>query len=180
MPATLPTLMNDQKKTDEELSQRIEALARPIAASMGLELVEVFYRGGFSRGVLRLTIDKPAGESAGAPGAVSHDDCQAVSRVVGTQLEVEELIAQPYTLEVSSPGMDRRLRQPEEYGRYQGRLARVKTAGQVLVGRLEGLADGDVVIRLENGEARRVPMPEVLEARLVVEFGGNTTAGRGR
>ena len=169
-------MMNEQMNANRDLAERIGALARPVVASMGLELVEVVYRGGLPSGFLRLVIDKP--------GGVSLDDCEAVSRVVGTQLDVEGLVAQSYTLEVTSPGLDRQLRQPDEYDKYRGRLARIKMAGQVLVGRLEGLVDGDVMIRLDHGEVQRVPMRDVREARLVVEFGrdpaAHTAAGRRR
>jgi ribosome maturation factor RimP len=151
--------MHDRKQAELDVAGRIEALARPVVASLGCELVEASYHSG----LLRVRIDKP--------GGISHDDCEAVSRVIGAQLDVEESIAQPYTLEVSSPGLDRRLRRPEEYDKYRGRLAKIKTSDQVLVGRLEGLAEDQVILLLDNGEARRVPVQEVREARLMVEFG---------
>ncbi len=166
-------MMNDQQQAELDVAGRIEALARPVVTSMGLELVEAVYRGGFPGGLLRVTIDKP--------GGVSLEDCEAVSRVVGTQIDVEGLLADAYTLEVSSPGLDRRLKRPEDYGKYQGRLAKVKTAGRLLVGRLEGLTDGHVVIRSDDGEVQQVPVQEVLETRLVVEFGAaRPGAGRER
>jgi len=160
MPTRFVCTEGHMLKTDHSaVAERIEQLAGPVVASMGLELVEVDYRGGF----LRLIIDKA--------GGVGHEDCEAVSRVVGTQLDVEELIDQSYTLEVSSPGLDRRLKRPEEYEKYRGRLARIKAGGQVLIGRLEGVEGGAVLVQLERGEARRVPLPEIQETRLVVDFG---------
>ena len=110
-----------------------------------------------------MTIDKD--------GGVGHQDCAEVTRVIGTQLDVEDVVPSAYTLEVSSPGLDRRLRRPEEYQKYEGRLAKVKTAKQVWVGRLGGVALEDVVMRLETGEERRIPLRDVVETRLMVEMG---------
>jgi ribosome maturation factor RimP len=155
--------MNEQRSRDRELAGRIETLARPVLSAMGLELVDVVYHGGPSRGMLRLTIDKSEG--------VGHEDCVAVTRVIGTQLDVENVMPSAYTLEVSSPGLDRRLRRPEEYQKYEGRLAKVKTSRQVWVGRLGGVAQEEIVVRLETGEERRIPLSDVVETRLMVEMG---------
>jgi ribosome maturation factor RimP len=155
--------MSEQRSRDRELAERIDALARPVIAAMGLELVEVIYHGGASRGILRVTIDKA--------GGVGHEDCVAVTRVVGTHLDVEGVMPSPYALEVSSPGLDRRLRRPEEYHKYEGRLAKVKTAREVWVGRLGGVAQDDVVVKLETGQERRIPLRDVVETRLMVEMG---------
>jgi len=155
--------MNEQRSRDRVLAERIDALARPVIAAMGLELVEVVYHGGSFRGILRMTIDKA--------GGVGHEDCVVVTRVVGTHLDVEGVMPSPYALEVSSPGLDRRLRRPEEYQKYEGRLAKVKTAGQVWVGRLGGVAQDDVVVKLETGQEQRIPLRDVVETRLMVEMG---------
>ena len=115
------------------------------------------------RGLLRMTIDKP--------GGIGHEDCAEVTRVIGTQLDVEDVVPAAYTLEVSSPGLERRLRRPEDYVKYEGRLAKVKTATQVCVGRLGGMAQGQIVMRLESGEERRIPLKDVVETRLMVDMG---------
>ena len=163
--------VNEQRNRDRELAERIELVARPVIAAMGLELVEVVYHGGYGRGILRLTIDKS--------GGVGHEDCAAVTRVVGTQLDVEDVVPSAYTLEVSSPGLDRRLRRPEEYRKYEGRLAKIKTARQVLVGRLGGVAQDDLVVKLETGQEQRIPLRDVVEARLMVEMGVANARARG-
>ncbi|MBI3621299.1 MAG: ribosome maturation factor RimP [Nitrospirae bacterium] len=155
--------MNEQRSRDRELAERIDALARPVIAAMGLELVEVVYHDGSFRGILRVTIDKA--------GGVGHEDCVAVTRVVGTHLDVEGIMPSPYALEVSSPGLDRRLRRPDEYQKYEGRLAKVKTAREVWVGRLGGVAQDDVVVKLETGQEQRIPLRDVVETRLMVEMG---------
>jgi ribosome maturation factor RimP len=151
---------------NRELAERIERSARPVVASMGFELVEVVYQGGPAHGIVRLIVDKP--------GGIGHDECESVSRIVGTQLDIEELVPSSYTLEVSSPGLDRRLKKPEEYDKYRGRTAKIKAGGDVYIGRLEGLDGGCVAVRLNNGEARRIPLHEVRETQLVVEVGGTT------
>ena len=92
----------------------IQAIAERVAASYGLELVDVEMRGGGKHRMLRVVIDrvKPAGEVSAAPAVlgVTHEDCANVSREMGTILDVEEAVgAGPYTLEVSSPGLDRPL-----------------------------------------------------------------------
>jgi ribosome maturation factor RimP len=156
-------MVDGQRSREREVAERVEALARPVIAAMGLELVEVVYHGGPSRGILRVTIDKA--------GGVTLEDCAELTRVLGTQLDVEDVVPSAYTLEVTSPGLDRRLRRAEEYRKYEGRLAKVKTAGQVCVGRLGGLAQDEIVVRLDTGEERRIPLRDVVETRLMVEMG---------
>jgi len=156
------------RNRDREVAERVEALARPVIGAMGLDLVEVVYHSG-PRGILRVTIDKA--------GGVGHEDCAEVTRVIGTQLDVEDVVPSAYTLEVSSPGLDRRLRRPEEYRKYEGRLAKVKAAGQVWVGRLGGMAQEDIVVRLDTGEERRIPLRDVVETRLMVEMGRSQRVG---
>jgi len=155
--------VNGQRGREREVAERVEILARPVLDSMGLELVEVLYHGGPSRGLLRMTIDKP--------GGIGHEDCAEVTRVIGTQLDVEDVVPAAYTLEVSSPGLERRLRRPEDYVKYEGRLAKVKTATQVCVGRLGGMEQGQIVMKLASGEERRIPLKDVVETRLMVEMG---------
>jgi len=163
--------VDGQRGRDREVADRVETLARPVLAAMGLELVDVVYHGGPSRGLLRVTIDKP--------GGIGHEDCAEVTRVIGTQLDVEDVVPAAYTLEVSSPGLDRRLRRPEEYLKYEGRLVKVKTTAQVCMGRLVGVTDGEIVVRLESGEERRIPLKDVVESRLMVEMGSSQHSHRG-
>ena len=93
-------------------------IARRVAESEGLEIVEVELLGGGKKRMLRISIDKPAG--------VSHADCESISQQVGTILDVEDVIpGDSYTLEVSSPGVERKLRGPRDFERFLGRKARV-------------------------------------------------------
>jgi ribosome maturation factor RimP len=110
---------------------------------------------------------------------ISHSDCQLVSQQLSVILDVEDLIPGPagYTLEVSSPGMDRALRKPADFERFRGRLAKISTSEPVgeakfFEGRLAGFADGKVRVELKGKEARtvEVPLEAIRKANLVVEF----------
>ena len=110
---------------------------------------------------------------------ISHSDCQRVSQQLSVILDVEDLIPGPagYTLEVSSPGMDRALKKPADFERFRGRLAKISTSEPVgeakfFEGRLAGFADGKVRMELKGKEARtvEVPLEAIRKANLVVEF----------
>jgi ribosome maturation factor RimP len=168
----------------------IREAAERVARSLGLEIVDVEWKVGKQR-FLRVYIDKPqranhvaaADESltsagAGAPGTtegVGHRDCEAVSHQLSVILDVEDLVPGPsYVLEVSSPGLDRKLAKPAEFERFAGRRARISTfapvEGQTFFdGRLAGFADGQVAI--EIGDRRiAVPIEAIRKAQLVVEI----------
>src|ERR1019366_9834392 len=119
--------------------ERIREAAERVAHTEGLEIWDVEWKIGKDR-ILRVYIDKPAG--------VSHADCQAVSEQLSVILDVEELVPGPrYTLEISSPGMDRKIFLPEHFQRFTGRLA--KTTGK-----------GIIDLQFEN----------IRKANLIVEF----------
>lgn len=96
---------------------RIEEIAQKVASSDGLEVVEVELKGSGRNQMLRIYIDKPQG--------VTHADCEAVSHGVGSLLETEELFPGNYTLEVSSPGVERKLRSWKDFERFQGHRMKV-------------------------------------------------------
>lgn len=102
----------------EQVIETAEHIARPIVAEMGLELVEVQFRqeAGW---VLRLFIDRES-------GGIGVDDCASVSRQVAARLEAEDIIPHAYTLEVSSPGLERPLKRLEDFPRFVGRKVRIK------------------------------------------------------
>src|SRR5919108_817227 len=116
--------------------ERVREIAERVAASSGLEVVEVELRGGGKARMLRIVIDKPAG--------VTHEDCANLSREVGTILDVEDAVpGGSYLLEVSSPGLDRKLFRPADYERFIGSRVRLTTREPVngshhFEGRLEG------------------------------------------
>ena len=100
--------------------EHVRGIVERVAASRGLELVEVDFRGGGKARMLRVFIDKP--------GGVTHEDCANVSREVGTILDVENAVpGGSYLLEVSSPGLDRQLVRPADYERFAGSLVKVTT-----------------------------------------------------
>jgi len=104
-------------------AQEISALLAPTVASMGLELLGAEYLPSPGGAVLRLYIDVPQAEAA--ERNVGIEDCEAVSREVSGQLDVEDPISGNYTLEVSSPGIDRPLFAPEQFARFVGESAKV-------------------------------------------------------
>lgn len=123
--------------------------------------------------------DARDGRSGSPYARISHSDCERVSQQLSVILDVEDLIpgAAGYTLEVSSPGMDRALTQPEHFTRFTGRLAKITTSEPVgqskfFEGRLAGYADGKVHLTLKGKEERVVELPlhMIRKANLVVEF----------
>ena len=152
-------------KAEMEL-ERIREAAERVACSLGLDVVDVEWKVGKQR-FLRVYIDKPEG--------ISHKDCEAVSHQLGVMLDVEDLVPGPhYILEVSSPGLDRKLTKPAEFERFAGRLARISTIEPVenqkfFEGRLAGVAGGKVQIEVQ-GRVIAVPMEGIRKANLVVEF----------
>src|SRR5205807_3801846 len=125
---------------------QVRAVVERVAASSGLEVVDVEFRGGGKARMLRVFIDKP--------GGVTHDDCANVSREVGTILDVEDAVpGGSYLLEVSSPGMDRKLVRPADYERFVGSRVRLTTREPVngnrhFEGRLESFRDGRITLQL--------------------------------
>jgi ribosome maturation factor RimP len=154
-----------------EVIGRVRALAQPILAEAGLELVEVEFRREAGGWVLRLYMDR----SGGRPGGVSLDDCQRVSEELGDHLDVEEVIDHPYSLEVSSAGLDRPLTQEADFRRFAGKAARISLheplEGQRnFRGRLAGMAEGAVLLDLPDGRQARIPRTLIAKARLEIEL----------
>src|SRR5579863_3933824 len=102
----------------DTIASKIEEIARRVAEPEGLEVVEVEVKGGGNHRFVRISIDKPAG--------VTYGDCETVSQQVGTILDVEDVVpGGHYTLEVSSPGVERKLLKPQDYQRFQGKKVRI-------------------------------------------------------
>jgi len=153
-------------------AQLVENLLHPILDSMGLELVELEFKKVGRGYLLQIFIDKPEG--------VNLDDCAEVSRELSVQLDVEDCIASRYTLEVSSPGLDRPLKKEQDFVRYTGRLAVVKTSEllkdekgsprKTFLGTIEGVEESVVIIRLKEGPQARIPWDKIAKAHLEFEF----------
>jgi ribosome maturation factor RimP len=152
----------------EDLASKIEEVAQRVAQSEGMELVEVEVKGGGNNRLVRIAIDKPAG--------VTHGDCEIMSQQVGTILDVEGIVpGGHYTLEVSSPGVERKLLKPLDYERFQGKKARITLRDAVegrrnWEGTLAGIAEGTVTVETEPGKTRQFPLDQIQKANLKFEW----------
>ncbi len=154
--------------------EHIRAIAERVAASRGLTVWEIQSRRESSGHVVRVFIDRP-GPAATPEDSVSIEDCEQVNREISVILDVEDPLPFAYTLEVSSPGLDRPLRGEDDYRRFAGRLAKVVVSEAVdnqkaFEGRLRGLDTGDVLLEAPNGRMHRLPMRLITRGRLEVEF----------
>lgn len=150
------------------MASKIEEIAQRVAESEGLEVVEVEVKGGGVQRLVRIAIDKPAG--------VTHADCELVSHQVGTILDVEDVVpGGRYTLEVSSPGVERKLLKPQDYQRFQGKKAKISLRDPVegrrhWEGTLAGFAEGSVTLEMEPGQTRTFPLEHIQKANLKFEW----------
>jgi len=148
------------------VADRVNAIAEQAAIDHGLELVHAEVAGPEGRPVVRVFIDKP--------GGVTHDDCSNVSTQIGTVLDVEDFIHSAYTLEVSSPGLERGLYQPADYEKFAGHLAKLKTRSPIknqrnFRGRIVGVADSEVVFEDNVSGRVRIPFADIAKANLEVD-----------
>jgi len=158
----------------ETVVEKVRAIAERVAAGYGLEIFDVQFRREAPGMVLRVRIDRP-GPASTEDDSVSVHDCANVSRELSALFDVEEVVPTAYTLEVSSPGLDRPLRGPDDYRRFSGRLAKVVMRGQVdgqgfFRGRIAGVEGQDVLIDADDGRTHRVPLDAITRANLEVEF----------
>ncbi len=152
----------------ESVAERARQLLEPILARDGYELVEVEWLREGGGWTLRLFIDRE--------GGVGIDDCQAVSRTVEPVLDVEDFIEPAYSLEVSSPGVDRPLRRPRDFERFAGQRVKMKAFGPLesaaglparkqWSGTLRGIRDGRVEVEVD-GKLHRIPVDRIAKANL--------------
>ena len=161
----------------ETVVEKVRAIAERVATGYGLEVFDVQFRREAPGMVLRVRIDRP-GPASREEDSVSVHDCSNVSRDLSAIFDVEEIVPTAYTLEVSSPGLDRPLRGLDDYKRFTGRLAKMvmreKVDGQgYFKGQLSGIEDGPekvVVIEGEDGRTHRVPLNVITRANLEVDF----------
>jgi ribosome maturation factor RimP len=159
--------------------EQLRAIAERVARSRGLEVWDIQSRRETNGHVVRVFIDRP-GPAATPEDSVSIEDCEQVNRELSTILDVEDPLPFAYTLEVSSPGLDRPLRGAADYARFAGRLAKIVVAEAIdnqkaFEGRLRGVAAdpalGDaVVLEAANGKLHRLPLRLITRGRLEVEF----------
>jgi ribosome maturation factor RimP len=158
----------------ESIVEQVRAMAARVAGGYGLDIFDVQYRREGSGMVLRVQIDRP-GSGATVEESVSVEDCAQVSRDLSALLDVEDVVPAAYTLEVSSPGLDRPLRQADDYRRFAGRRAKLVMREAVdgqsfFKGRLGGIDQGHVLIDADDGRRHRVPVGIITRANLEVEF----------
>ena len=154
--------------------EKIRGAAERVARSEGLEIFDVEWKIGKQR-LLRIYIDRLPGPANPEGLGISHQDCQRMSEQLSAILDVEDLVPGPsYILEVSSPGLDRKLIKPADYERFAGRLAKIWVNEPVqnqnyFEGRLAGYSDGVVKFTVRD-RTIEVPYAGIRKANLVVEL----------
>jgi ribosome maturation factor RimP len=183
----------------EAITEKVREIAERVGASQGIEIVDVELVGGGRNRVLRMVIDRlvdTAATAAGiqvdmaataagaagevhtvpAPSGVTHADCEFISHEVGTILDVEDVIpGEAYTLEVSSPGVERKLTKPREFERFLGQKVKIVLRRPVenqrhWVGALKGFSDGVITIEPAPGKSVLIPLDQVEKANLKFEW----------
>jgi ribosome maturation factor RimP len=150
----------------ENIVKAVWELAEPVVLSRGLELVDVEFRRERQGWVLRIYIDRPGGVTLG--------DCVRVSEILSDLLDARDFIHHPYNLEVSSPGLDRPLRKPEDFERFAGDKVKI-TIKEPLEGRrnftglLRGLRENKVLLEIE-GRVWELPLEDIKKAHIKYEF----------
>jgi ribosome maturation factor RimP len=155
--------------------ERVREIADRVAVSSGLEIVHLEFLGGGKARMLRVFLDRPAAGTDLLAG-VTHEDCAKFSREFGTILDVEDVMPGAYTLEVSSPGLDRKLVKAADFARFTGSRVKLTTRQPVnnnrhFEGRLEKLEDGRVTLDLSVASHKsRKKMGETAGQRIEIEF----------
>jgi ribosome maturation factor RimP len=148
-------------------------MAARVAATYGLEIFDVELKRERGGQVLRVVLDRP-GPNATPEESVSIEDCAKVAEELGTMLDVDDVVTGEYTFEVSSPGLDRPLRNAEDYRRFAGRWAKIVTSQPVerqtaFNGRLKGIDGDDVLFESEGRKPMRLPLKLISRGRLDLE-----------
>jgi len=151
----------------QELESKIKAIAEPIIKDMGLNLDNLELKMMGRKALLRIVIDKDEG--------VTLDDCEKVSREVEAQLDVEDLIPCSYTLEVSSPGLDRPLKEAKDFKRFSGSMVRIITSNPIenqtfFIGKIIEARDDELLLLLPRDRKITIQYKDISRARLEVTF----------
>jgi len=157
------------------ITDQVLAVAERVGASEGIEIVNVEFVGGGANRVLRITIDRVPG-TPGKPEGVTHADCEFITQNVGTILDIEDVIpGGHYTLEVTSPGLERKLTKPREFERFVGHKVKVVLREPVenqrhWVGALKSFNEGIVTLEPAPGKSVQFPLEQVERANLKFEW----------
>ncbi len=152
----------------ETIAAKVAAVAERVGLAEGIEIVETQLLGGGNSRLLRIYIDKP--------GGVTHSDCEFISHQVGTILDIEDVIpGGSYTLEVSSPGVERPLKAAGDFERFTGQKAKIVLREPVenqklWMGVLAGCHDGRITLDAGNGKAVSFPLEQVQKANLKFDW----------
>jgi ribosome maturation factor RimP len=172
-----------QTKAQAAAQAAVEHIAEVVAARAGLEIVEVELKGAGRNQLLRITIDKPGDDKPGddkpggdKPGGVTHTDCETVSREVGEALDAEDPIVGPYQLEVTSPGVERKLKKWQDWERFRGEKAKIVLKEPI--GELKHFngviartgEDRSITVELTGGAEVTFPFDKVDRANLRFEW----------
>ncbi len=158
-------------------ADRVREIAERVAASSGLEVVEVEFRGGGKSRMLRIVIDKRGSGTTDQPTGVTHEDCANMSREVGTILDVEEVVpGGSYLLEVSSPGLDRKLIRAADYARFTGSRVKLTTHEPIngnrhFEGRLERFHEGRLTLELSSTGRKKMRPAADAARKIEIELG---------
>ncbi len=153
------------------VEEKARGLAEPLVVAEGLELVDVEFLREQAGWILRVFIDKPG-------GGVGLEECSLVSRSLDAALDVEDFIPHEYSLEVSSPGLNRPLKKPEHFARAVGKKVKVKTFGPIgeppgrknFSGTLTDAKPEQITVEVEGAGAFTIPLREIAKANLEFEF----------
>jgi ribosome maturation factor RimP len=172
------------ERNREAITTKVTEIAERVGASQGIEIVDVQMLGGGGARLLRIFIDRIPGtvspeqpaETAAAPTGVTLADCEFISHNVGTILDIEDVIpGAKYTLEVSSPGVERKLSRPRDFERVVGQKVKVSLREPVenqrtWVGALASFADGTITLEPAPGRRVSFPLSQVEKANLKFEW----------
>ena len=162
---------------EKSTAERVQEIAEQVTIDHGLELVHAEVAGPENKPIVRVFIDKPNG--------VTHEDCSEVSIHLGTILDVEDFIHAPYTLEVSSPGLERGLYKQSDYERFAGSRAKMKTRQPIdgqrnFRGRLLGIEGDEVLFDDRTSGQVRVPFDWIKKANLEIDVDAELRRTSGR
>jgi ribosome maturation factor RimP len=155
--------------------ERVREIADRVAASSGLEVLDIEFLGGGNARMLRVFLDKPAAGNDPLAG-VTHEDCANFSREFGTILDVEDVMPGSYTLEVSSPGLDRKLVKAADFSRFTGSRLKLTTRQPVnnnrhFEGRLERFQEGRLTLDLSVASHKsRKKMGDAAGQKIEIDF----------
>ena len=162
----VPTLLFCEMNV-KELEERVKGLIWPVIKAVGMDIESIKLAKMGRKYLLRVFIERESG--------VTLDDCESVSREIGAVLDVDDLIPYSYVLEVSSPGLDRPLKNPTDFKRFAGRTARIVTSMPIenqtfFIGEIVEVGDVEVVMLLPKGRKVTIPYEDISRARLEVKF----------